>query len=79
MPAVFFGVVADDTVANLDLSRQAELFKQLQGAVDRGDIGIRVFFPQPLKYLLCTDMPFSTVKRIHYHYALGRKTITFGL
>ena len=77
MPAVFFGVVADDTVADADLSRQAELFKQLQSAVYRGDIGIGVFFLQPLEYLLCADVPFSAVKRIHYHYALGRKTITF--
>lgn len=79
MPAVFFGVVADDTISNADLSRQSELFQQLKRAVNRGDIGVRIFFPETFEYILGADMPFGAVKRVHHHYALGRETITFGL
>jgi hypothetical protein len=77
--AVFFGVIADNPVTYADLGRQAEFLQQLKRAVNSGDIGVRVFFTHPLEYFLCTDVPFSAVKRIHYHYALGRETITLGL
>ena len=79
VPAVFFGVIADNPITCADLGRQAEFLQQLKRAVNSGDIGIRVFFPQPLEYFLCADVPFGAVKSIQHHYALGRETITFGL
>ena len=77
--AVFFGVIADNPITYADFGRQAEFLQQLKRAVNSGDIGIRVFFPQPLEYFLGADVPFSAVKSIQHHYALGRETITPGL
>jgi hypothetical protein len=79
MPAVFPGVIADDAVADADFSRQTQLFQELKRAVNGRDIGVRVFFLQPLEYFLCADVPFSAMERIHHHNALGCKAITFGL
>ena len=79
MSAVFFGVIADNPIAHADFSRQAKFLEQLKRTVNRGYIGVWVFFPHPLEYFLCADVPFGAVKRIHHHYALGRETITPGL
>ena len=79
VPAVLFGVIADDAISDADLGRQAKLFQQLKRAIDSRNIGVGVFFPQPLEYFLCADVPFSAVKRVHHHDALGRETITFCL